>query len=202
MDKRQDLEKQRAKFISSKERIENQLKELESSVKQMQAKVNDEMMESGTSGSLQELSNTREKVNSLRQALDYANGQISETQQQLNDYDRAAIGGQIQKLDHKMIQAVIDLQEKIGEVGLKGQIDQLGALIIEIDMLTTNDVMVHDVDQHLRAARAIYTDLSRSLLEYWKRIEELKWGPAHSTNSTREGYLPGFGVLPGYIKSL
>jgi chromosome segregation ATPase len=196
MEKRQDIEKQLEKIRSSKGRIEDQIKETESSIKQLQGIVNNEMMETGSSDTLNELSHTREKLISLQQTLQYANGQIIETQQQLTEYDRIVLGGQIQKLDQALILAVVDLQEKIGEAGLKGQLDKLGSLIIELGRLSSTDVKVHDVDQHLNTARALYNGLSSSLFDYWKRIEGLKWGPAHSTNPVREDYQPGFGVTP------
>jgi chromosome segregation ATPase len=202
VNKRQDLEKQLTKLSNAKDRISSQLEEAESKVKQLQSIVNSEMMETGTSSSLQTLSLEREKVTSLHQTLQFATGQVNAARQELEDYDRAARGGLIQELDKQLIQAVVDLQDGIGEAGLKGQLDKLGGMIAELEKLTSSGVMVHDVDQHLGASRNIYNDLSSSLYEIWKRIEGLKWGPTHNINPTEQGYLAGFGMLPGHLRGI
>jgi DNA repair exonuclease SbcCD ATPase subunit len=195
-EKRKDLEANLAKLSQVRDRIIAQLEEAENRVGQLQIIVNSEMMETGNSNSLQELTNTREKATSLHSSLKYANSQVNAARQTLNDYDQAARGGQVMELDKKLMKAVADLQPLIGEDGLHGKLDGIYEMILEMERLQAEKVF--DCGQHLQIARSIYIDLSRSLATFWSRFEELKWGPQHGTNSPKPGYLPGFGRIPGY----
>jgi predicted house-cleaning noncanonical NTP pyrophosphatase (MazG superfamily) len=197
-DKRKDLESKLNKLSQARDRITEQLEEAERKTTQLQVKVNGELMEGESSKSLQELTTTRELVSSLHQALQFANAQLKEAREQLSDFDRAAKGGMIMEMDKKVQQAVVDLQAKIGETGLKAEVDNLGELIVELGRLSNSDVKIQDVDIHLATARSIQDHLSRSLLASWQEIESLKWGPQHSTDAEK-GNLPGFGRLPGSL---
>lgn len=200
-DKRAELVKSMEKLSTARERITQQLEESEAKVKQLQGTVNEEMMQTGSSDSLQELSLSRERVNLFNQALQYANGEVNAAQQQLNDYDMAARGGEIQALDRKVQQAIVNLQVKIGESGLKAEVDRLGEMIAELEQLSNAGVQVHGAAEHINVARNVHDRLSRSLMASWQDIEALGWGPAHSTASSRPNYIPGFGVRPGNLTS-
>lgn len=200
-DKRQDLEKQLAKLSQARDRIAAQLEEAEKKVTQLQGLVNGELMEGVSSNSLQELSLTREKVTSLHQTLQYADGEMTQARQQLSDFDRAARGGMIMDLDTKVQQAIVNLQVKIGEGGLKAEVDKLGEMIAELEQLSSTDVKVHGSVEHLNSARNVHDRLSRSLLATWQDIEALGWGPGHSPASNQPNYIPGFGVRPGNLTS-
>jgi DNA repair exonuclease SbcCD ATPase subunit len=200
-DKRAELEKSLTKLNRVRDRIAAQLEKAESKVKQLQSVVNTEFFEEGESKSLQALSLKREEVTSLHQTLQSANHQVNEARQALEDHDLAVRGGQIQELDRKIIEMVINLQVAIGENGLKAEVDKLGELIAALEPLSASNVKVHGVAEHIASARGIHNQLTHSLLASWQAIEGLKWGPAHATDTNRSNYLPGFGVRPGFLKS-
>jgi hypothetical protein len=195
MEKRMDLEKQLARLSQARDKIEQQLSEAETRVTQLQIVVNSEFMEHGQSGTLQELSLTRERVTSLHQTQQYANDQVAESRRLLEDFDRAAKGGQVIELVKKLQSQIVEIQDSIGEKGgIKGKLDQIYDLTVQLDGLQPGHVM--DAEMIISQARNIYVDLTRSLLDYWKRIEDLKWGPSHYTQENKQGYLSGFGRLP------
>ena len=201
VNKRQDLEKQLTKYSTARDRIAGQLEETEAKVTQLQMDVNNDMLETGASSSLQELGLSREKVTSLRQTLQFATSQVDGARQELEDFDRAARGGMIMDLDLKVRQLIVVLQNKIGETGLKGEVDKLGELIVELERLSNSDIQVLDAAEHLNAARNFHDLISRSLFESWQAIEALHWGPGHAPASNRPNYIPGFGVRPGNLIS-
>ena len=199
-DKRKEIETNLAKQSLARDRVAAQLEESEKKVTQLQSVVNAEMFENGSSSSLQELSLTREKVTSLHQTLQFANGQVNQVRQALADYDMAEKGGRVMELDKKMIQSVLNLQTNLGENGLMADVDKLHELIIEMEKLSGERVL--DVGIHLQGARYIYSNLSNYLFKTWKEIDQLQWGPAHGTTDPKEpGHVPGFGMIPGYTKS-
>jgi DNA repair exonuclease SbcCD ATPase subunit len=200
-EKRADLEKNLEKLGKARDRILEQIEATELRIKHLQVVVNGELMENETSNSLQELSQNREKLTALQQALQYANGQVNEARQKLLDFDRATRGGIIIDLDKKVQQAVVQLQAKIGEKGLKADVDKLGEMIAELEQLSNSDIKVHDAAEHMNSARNVHDRLSRSLLATWQDIEGLGWGPSHSPTSSRPNYIPGFGVRPGNLTS-
>lgn len=198
-DKRKEIETNLAKQSQAKDRITAQLEEAEAKVKQLQSVVNAEMFENGSSSSLQELSLTREKVTSLHQTEQFANGQVNQARQALADYDMTIKGGQVMELDKKLIQSVLDLQAKLGENDLMAEVDKLHELIMQMEKLSADRVL--DVGMHLQSARSIYIDLANFLFKTWKAIDQLKWGPAHGADPKEPGHIPGFGMIPGYTKS-
>jgi hypothetical protein len=200
-DKRKELEANLNKLSLSRDRIAVQLEEAEKKAIQLQEKVNHELMDGESSGSIQELSFTRERISSLHQALQFGNSQVSEARQRLSDYDQAVRYEVVINLDKKVKEAVVDLQARIGEAGLKAEVDKLGALVLALERSMPGDKMDQDVSIRLNSARNIYNHLSSSLLESWNVIEGLKWGPRHSMVSGRPNYIPGFGVRPGFLTS-
>ncbi len=201
VDKRTDIEKALTKLSTARDRIAQQLEESEAQVKLLQEVVNSALLESGETNHLSELSINRERVNSLHQALQYANGQVNQARQALEDHDRAAQGGIIMDMDKKVQQAIVNLQAKIGEAGLKAEVDKLGEMIAELERLSNSGVQVIDVAEHCYSAKNIHDRLSRSLLASWQDIEGLGWGQAHSQASSRPNYIEGFGVRPGNLIS-
>ncbi len=198
-DKRTDLEKNLEISGKGRDNILQQIETTKLRINHLQMVVNGELMEDEESMSLRELSIDRERLTSLNQALQFSNARVNEARQKLSDFDRAAQGGKIMELDRKIQQAVVNLQVKIGETGLKGEVDKLGEMIAELERLSNTDIRVLDVAEHMNSARNVHDRLSRSLLASWQDIEALGWGPAHATASSRPYYISGFGVRPGNL---
>ena len=187
-EKRADLEKNLEKLGKARDRILEQIEATELRIKHLQVVVNGELMENETSNSLQELSLNREKLTSLQQALQYGDGQVIEARQKLSDFDRATQGGMIIDMDKKVQQAVVQLQDKIGEKGLKAEVDKLGEMIAELERLSNTDIKVHGAAEHMNSARNVHDQISRSLLVCWQNIEGLGWGPGYSLHQPTQLY--------------
>ena len=178
MDKKQELTKALEKFVDSRDKVTRRVEEGEARIEALQATVNDEVLKTGSSNSIQELLNTKEMVNSFRQALENTEEQISLTQKELVRCDQERIGGELQKLDQQMVQAVLELQKKMGAAGLNGEVDRIRDIYAEIARIKESGVSVLDLDEHIRRVLPLCDNVSEALLVFCKSIDSFNWGPA------------------------
>lgn len=179
MDKKQELTKTLEKFVDSRDKVVRKVEEGEARIEALQATVNDEVLKTGSSNSIQELLNTKEMVKSFRQALENTEEQISLTRKELVRYEQERIGGELQKLDQQMVQAVLELQKKMGAAGLNGEVDRIRDIHEQIARIRqVSGVTVLDLDEHTRRVMVLCDNVSEALLVFCKSIDSFNWGPA------------------------
>lgn len=130
MEKRSNLEEKEKNARAARERIMKQIQELTQREADLQIRVNQEIVATGESKSLDDLVDAKTRRQALQTSLEFSTGEILKAAQELESFDLAQAGGRVFALDESCALKAVEIRKQIGV--LQGLLLELKALTGEI----------------------------------------------------------------------
>lgn len=194
MDKN-EIQKKLQDVIKRRSKLAGDIADLEARIADGLKKIPAEVMDAGESKTAREVSELKARVSTSRDVLTLLDSEIAGYKTSLGDIAIAEEAGRANAVYQELIAKGREINQIIGERGLKGKLDQMFEQACTLEKYANSSVFTQERSMMIRALGAEWKDLTAALLRAYRFFGRLETG-ADMVQHVDSGYVPGFGKTP------